>query len=204
VHVIAVPYTAFLARELVARAPSPLTAYASICECIFTILKYSMSAYYHAVHHEPGRRAYLRGWDHASIFLGIAGIYAPILAVSWERTRDDRVMYISYAMGSITVLGASLSALQLSVKLSKLWRTLMFVAVGWVGSFAFLISSFTDPRVYAYFILGGIAYTLGGLGYSKHWPNPVPGVFGYHEVFHVATVLAHTCMSLGTMCAFAD
>jgi hemolysin III len=31
------------------------------------------------------------------------------------------------------------------------------------------------------------------VAYAVKWPNPVPGVFGYHEVFHAMTVVAAIC-----------
>jgi len=38
--------------------------------------------------------------------------------------------------------------------------------------------------------LGGLLYTAGALVYVRRRPDPVPHVFGYHEVFHALTVLA--------------
>ena len=35
---------------------------------------------------------------------------------------------------------------------------------------------------------GGVIYTLGALVYAFKRPNPVPGVFGFHEVFHACTL----------------
>ena len=40
---------------------------------------------------------------------------------------------------------------------------------------------------------GGALYSLGALAYALRRPNPVPGVFGYHEVFHALVVLASVC-----------
>jgi hemolysin III len=33
-------------------------------------------------------------------------------------------------------------------------------------------------------------YSLGALAYATTWPNPFPGFFGFHEVFHVLVVAA--------------
>jgi hemolysin III len=38
--------------------------------------------------------------------------------------------------------------------------------------------------------VGGLLYTLGALAYASHRPDPWPRVFGYHEVFHLATIAA--------------
>jgi hypothetical protein len=42
-------------------------------------------------------------------------------------------------------------------------------------------------------LAGGLLYTLGGVAYATHRPDPKPGSFGYHEVFHLLTVIAATC-----------
>jgi len=39
-------------------------------------------------------------------------------------------------------------------------------------------------------VAGGLAYTAGGIVYATERPDPVPAVFGYHEVFHVLVILA--------------
>lgn len=37
---------------------------------------------------------------------------------------------------------------------------------------------------------GGLAYTAGAVIYAAQRPNPVPSVFGYHELFHTLVVVA--------------
>ena len=39
-------------------------------------------------------------------------------------------------------------------------------------------------------IAGGIIYTLGAVFYATKKPKLVPHIFGYHEFFHVFTVIA--------------
>ena len=39
-------------------------------------------------------------------------------------------------------------------------------------------------------IIGGVVYTLGAIGFTRRWPTLRPSVFGYHEVWHAATVVA--------------
>jgi hemolysin III len=42
-------------------------------------------------------------------------------------------------------------------------------------------------------LIGGLLYTLGGVVYAMKKPNPLPGHFGFHEIFHSFTVLAFIC-----------
>ena len=41
--------------------------------------------------------------------------------------------------------------------------------------------------------IGGLAYTAGAIVYARRKPDPVPAVFGYHELFHALTLVAVTC-----------
>ncbi len=42
-------------------------------------------------------------------------------------------------------------------------------------------------------VVGGVLYTVGAVVYALKRPNPWPGHFGFHEIFHVCTVLAFLC-----------
>ena len=41
--------------------------------------------------------------------------------------------------------------------------------------------------------VGGVAYTIGAVVYARRRPDPVPAVFGYHELFHALTLVAVSC-----------
>jgi len=42
-------------------------------------------------------------------------------------------------------------------------------------------------------VLGGVAYSVGGLVYGLKRPDPAPAVFGYHEIFHTCTLVGFSC-----------
>jgi hemolysin III len=64
----------------------------------------------------------------------------------------------------------------------------VFVVLGWVGVVAVpeLFSVGVAPAVLV--IVGGALYTLGALAYALKRPDPVPAVFGYHEIFHLFVI----------------
>jgi hemolysin III len=37
-------------------------------------------------------------------------------------------------------------------------------------------------------VAGGLFYTAGALVYARRWPDPLPRVFGFHEVFHLLVI----------------
>jgi hemolysin III len=68
------------------------------------------------------------------------------------------------------------------------------VALGWVA--AFVMPDLLHNAGVAAFVLvivGGAVYTIGGVVYALKRPNPWPGTFGFHEVFHLCTLIAAIC-----------
>jgi len=50
-----------------------------------------------------------------------------------------------------------------------------------------------DPAAIVLLAPGGVAYTVGALVYVRRRPDPVPSVFGYHELFHALTIVGVSC-----------
>jgi hemolysin III len=50
-----------------------------------------------------------------------------------------------------------------------------------------------NPAAVALLGVGGLIYTVGALVYARRRPDPAPTVFGYHELFHVLTLIAVSC-----------
>jgi hemolysin III len=69
--------------------------------------------------------------------------------------------------------------------------TPIYIALGWVAVFVFpdLVRT-AGVGALVLLLVGGFFYTLGAVFYATRWPNPWPHVFGHHEFFHAATVLA--------------
>ena len=64
------------------------------------------------------------------------------------------------------------------------------IALGWVT--VLLVGAAVDVPVGALALMaaGGAVYSAGFVVYVIERPNPRPGVFGFHEVWHVLVVLA--------------
>jgi hemolysin III len=150
------------------------------------ILMFGASALYHRVTWTPSRRLWMRRLDHAGIFGLIAGTYTPfgllVLQGFW------RAVVLTVVWG-----GAAIAfALKLFWPSGPKWiSALVGVGLGWTGVAAFpqLVegAGLSAPLLA---LAGGLCYTLGAAIYVLKRPNPVPSVFGYHEVFHAAVVAA--------------
>jgi hemolysin III len=53
-------------------------------------------------------------------------------------------------------------------------------------------------------LVGGVLYTIGAVIYGMKRPNPFPGKFGFHEIFHALTVLAFLCHWTATLLIAVD
>ena len=68
------------------------------------------------------------------------------------------------------------------------------LALGWVGIVAMpQIARTAGPAAVALLAAGGLAYTVGAVVYARRRPDPLPAVFGYHEMFHALTLVALAC-----------
>ncbi len=176
-----------LGGALVVTAPSGrATAAAAVYAGCVAIL-FGSSALYHRVDWRSATtRRWMRRLDHSAIFLLIAGSYTPFA-----------LLVIAGALGDV-ILAVIWSGAALGIFLKLVWIdapkwlvTLIYVALGWVVVVAapdLLRELGLVPT--AMVAAGGLFYTAGALVYALRRPDPVPAVFGYHEVFHVLVILA--------------
>ncbi|MCB1796988.1 MAG: hemolysin III family protein, partial [Candidatus Competibacteraceae bacterium] len=70
----------------------------------------------------------------------------------------------------------------------------LYIVIGWAAVVAVpaLVTNL-DALQLVLLAVGGLLYTVGAIVLGKRWPDPVPHVFGYHEVWHSMTVAAGSC-----------
>jgi hemolysin III len=70
-------------------------------------------------------------------------------------------------------------------------RAILYVTAGWVAiPYLPEIKSSLGMTNWMLLVIGGIIYTLGAIIYACKRPDPVPHIFGYHEIFHILVVVA--------------
>ncbi len=176
-----------LGIALVISAPSgTATAAAAVyAACVATL--FGSSAVYHRVDWKrPNARRWMRRLDHSAIFLLIAGSYTPFALLALDGTLADVILGVIWA-GALAGIVLKLVWID-----AANWLTAtIYVLLGSVafGAFPGLVSEvgLTASGMVA---LGGLLYTVGAVVYARRRPDPVPAVFGYHEVFHVLVILA--------------
>jgi hemolysin III len=147
---------------------------------------FGVSALYHRVDwRSPRVRAWMRRLDHSTIVLLIAGTYTPFALLAFDGWVADVILVVVWA-GAAAGLVLNLAW----VDAPKWLTAVVFVALGWVGVVALPEMLEVGIPAFALIVAGGVLYTLGAVAYAFKRPDPIPHVFGYHEVFHVLVVAA--------------
>ena len=145
-----------------------------------------VSALYHRRDWSPQARMRMRRLDHSMIFLLIAGTYTPFALLVLTGTLATAVLTVVWAgalIGSMTQLAWA--------EAPKWIMAVICIALGWVAVIALpAIVDGIGPVATGLLALGGVLYTAGAIVYAMQRPNFVPGVFGYHELFHLLVVIA--------------
>jgi hemolysin III len=178
---------------LITLAATTVSAKAALATSVYgvTVLGlFGVSALYHRRWWKSLRtRMWMKRLDHSMIFLFIAGTYTPIAALAMAPD-TARVVLLVVWIGALAGV-----VLKVVWPHAPSWLAVpIYIALGWVAVFV-LPDILTHGGVAALVLIlaGGLAYTVGGVMYATHWPNPWPKTFGYHEFFHAATVVAAIC-----------
>jgi hemolysin III len=147
---------------------------------------FGTSALYHRVTWRPRARQRMRRLDHAMIFVLIAGTYTPVALVALSGTLS-RVILVVLWVGAIAGLIFRLAWMTAPKWLfAAIYTALGLVPVAIIGELPAAVGWLGLAGLAA----GGLLYALGALIYAAGRPNPRPGVFGYHEVFHALVIAA--------------
>lgn len=145
---------------------------------------FGVSALYHRGRWQPLVRARLQRADHSMIFVLIAGTYTPVCVHVLDGT-------LGAALLAVVWTGALLAA-ALELRPAPAPRgavVVLSIALGWVA--LPVLPAVLDELGWvatALIGLGGVLYTVGAVIYARRRPDPLPDVFGYHEVFHALTI----------------
>jgi hemolysin III len=150
---------------------------------------FGASALYHRITWTPRLRLWMRRVDHAGVYLLIAGTYTPICLLV---LRGDWRLIV---LPTVWVCAAAAAIFKFVwVDAPKWLAAALGVMLGWAGVAVLpQLAARLDPAAVALLGIGGLIYTAGAVVYARRRPDPAPAVFGYHELFHVLTLIAVSC-----------
>lgn len=191
-HLVACLASIPLGAWLVTLAASATAATAALVYAAGSVALYGVSATYHCGDWGPRAQRWLRRLDHAMIFVLIAATYTPFCLLA---AAPDHGAPTLLAVWSAAALGMALSLTGLAEKRGL--ALVLYLAIGWLGALALpdLLSSLA-PGALLLVAGGGVTYTAGALALALRWPDPLPTVFGYHEVWHAMTLVAGGCFAV--------
>ena len=145
------------------------------------IVLYGASTAYHWVETTPNRLAILRTLDHMSIFILIAGTYTPVLYYGLDGAWKWTMLSVIWGLA---LLGIILKVFFTGT--ARTFSTILYISLGWIALIPlFKLIRSLPVGAMVFMLLGGIAYTVGGVIYATKRIKFLPGKLGFHEVFHI-------------------
>lgn len=188
IHAGTFPLAIALGVVLVALAHGGAAKASSAVFFATSLLLFGVSALYHRFNWAPETKRVFKRLDHANIFLLIAGSYTPITVLCLPTGKA--VLLLSLVWGG-SLLGIGFRVFWIG---APRWLYVpLYLLLGW-AAVMFMADFFTaNAATMVLIIVGGILYSAGAVIYGIKRPNPLPGTFGFHEIFHSLTVLAFLC-----------
>jgi hemolysin III len=170
-----------------AREPAQLVAFAIYGATL--ILLYGASALYHTLPLAERPLRALRTLDHIAIYFLIAGTYTPVALVTLHGALGWTLLAAAWLI-ALAGIPFKLFFLDAPVWLS----TATYLAMGYMAVLAVVpLARAVSLGGLAWLIAGGIAYTIGAVIYACRRPNPFPGRFGHHEIWHLLVLAGSAC-----------
>ncbi len=172
----------FLFRVAGASAPATITA---LIYGISVVFLFSASSLYHAFKKEENEVSFWRRMDRLAIFFMIAGTYTPICYFCLDGTWRWTMIGLQWGL-----VGFGVCSQIFFPKAPRSLYAAIYLVMGWLAVFPMrqiLTNMSLSQKVLLF--AGGIAFTTGGLIYAIKRPRLVPGVFSFHELFHIMVLV---------------
>jgi hemolysin III len=153
------------------------------------IALYAASALYHLLPLSPAGVARLRRVDHMMIFVLIAGTYTPVCLLALDNGWRWGLLGLVWGLA---LCGALLKLLYMD---APRWLSVgLYLGMGWVALVAApAIFQAVPAKGIAWILIGGLVYSGGAFIYGLKRPNLIPGVFGFHELWHLLVIVGSAC-----------
>lgn len=173
---------------LIVFAQGAAAKWAAVVFMVTSLLLFGNSALYHRFNWGPTTKAVLKRIDHANILLLIAGTYTPIAVLALTPDKGTLLLVLVW---SGAILGILFRVFWINAP--RWLYVALYLLLGWAAVMYIVDLLQANLAMMVLVIVGGLLYTGGAIVYALKKPNPWPGHFGFHEIFHVCTVLAFLC-----------
>lgn len=171
---------------LITSADHPAARAAAVVYALTLISLFGTSAAYHRLTRSERSRSIMQRVDHAMIYLLIAGTYTPLCVVSLPAAWGVPILAFVGATALIGVV-LTLTAFDHLPRISySLYMVMCWAAI--IGGPA-LFDHLSSVQMLL-IGTGSAAYGVGVPVLMRKRPDPWPDHFGYHEIWHLLTIIA--------------
>lgn len=188
IHAATFPVAIAAGIVLIVLADGAAAKTASAVFMATSLLLFGNSALYHRFDWSPRVKTILKRIDHANILLLIAGTYTPIAVLALP---SEKGMLLLALVWGGAVLGILFRVFWIHAP--RWLYVALYLLLGWAAVMYLVDLLQANVAMMVLVCVGGLLYTAGAVVYAMKRPNPWPGHFGFHEIFHVCTVLAFLC-----------
>lgn len=188
IHAGTFPVAVVAGAVLIIVADGAAAKWASAVFMVTSMLLFGNSALYHRFDWQPKVKVLLKRIDHANILLLIAGTYTPLAVLALPPEKG--VLLLCLVWGG-TLIGILFRVFWIHAP--RWLYVALYLLLGWAAVMYIGDLLLANVAMMVLVIVGGLLYTGGAVVYALKKPNPWPGHFGFHEIFHVCTVLAFLC-----------
>lgn len=180
--IAAVIGTVYLAIEASFSASGLVTA---LIYGISVVFLFSASSLYHAFKKKENELSFWRRMDRLAIFFMIAGTFTPVCYFCLEGNQRWAMIVFQWSLVGVGVIS--------QIFFPRAPRTLyamLYLFMGWSGLFIIkqVLASMSISQTVLLFTGAG-AFTAGGIIYAIKKPKLIPGIFSFHELFHILVLI---------------
>jgi len=145
------------------------------------VLLFTASSLYHLLPLSAEGTLALRRLDHCMVGVLIAGSYTPMCLITLRGTWGWTLF------GVIWGLAIAAAVVKLLWIDAPRWISVgIYLLMGWLCVVAIRpLYAGMSPGGMAWLAAGGLFYSFGAVIYARKWPDPIPDVFGFHEIWHL-------------------
>lgn len=188
IHAGLFPLAIIAGAVLITVADGAAAKWAAAVFATTSLLLFGTSALYHRFDWSPRTKMILKRIDHANIFLLIAGTYTPLAVLALPPAQGSLLLVLVW---SGALLGIGFRVFWIS---APRWLYVpLYLLLGWAAVMYLGPLFEASAAMMVLVLVGGLCYSVGAVIYGIKKPNPMPGVFGFHEIFHALTAVAFLC-----------
>ena len=152
---------------------------------ISVVFLFLASTLYHAFKKEENEKSLWRRLDRLAIFCMIAGTFTPICYMYLQGTWRWSIIAIQWGL-----VGFGLISQLFFPRAPRVFYAVLYLVMGWMAVVPLKqILSYMNLAQGILLFAGGVFFSLGGLIYATKRPRLVPGIFSFHELFHIMVLI---------------